>query len=79
MGGNMSRKNKIKEGILIAKEVHNDMADKGIAVFDITGSQCPSLRLRIFSSFLQITASLFLCINYLTTQIFYIEKVSLKN
>ena len=28
MGGQMSHKNKIKEGILIAKEEHNDMADK---------------------------------------------------
>ena len=30
MGGQMSRKDKIKEGILIAKEEHNDMADKVI-------------------------------------------------
>ena len=28
MGGQMSRKDKIKEGIFIAKEEHNDMADK---------------------------------------------------
>ena len=32
MGGQMSRKDKIKEGILIAKEEHNDMADKVMAM-----------------------------------------------
>lgn len=32
MGGEMSRKDKIKEGILIAKEEHNDMADKVMAM-----------------------------------------------
>ena len=32
MGGQMSHKNKIKEGILIAKEEHNDMADKVMAM-----------------------------------------------
>ena len=32
MGGQMSRKDKIKEGIFIAKEEHNDMADKVMAM-----------------------------------------------
>lgn len=32
MGGQMSRKDKIKEGILIAKEEYNDMADKVMAM-----------------------------------------------
>ena len=32
MGGQMSRKDKIKEGILIAKEERNDMADKVMAM-----------------------------------------------
>lgn len=32
MGGGMSRKDKIKEGILIAKEEHNDMADNVMAM-----------------------------------------------
>ena len=32
MGGQMSCKDKIKEGILIAKEEHNDMADKVMAM-----------------------------------------------
>ena len=32
MGGKMSHKDKIKEGILIAKEEHNDMADKVMAM-----------------------------------------------
>ena len=32
MGGEMSRKDKIKEGILLAKEEHNDMADKVMAM-----------------------------------------------
>ena len=32
MGGEISRKDKIKEGIFIAKEEHNDMADKVMAM-----------------------------------------------
>ena len=32
MGGQMSRKDKINEGIFIAKEEHNDMADKVMAM-----------------------------------------------
>ena len=32
MGGTMSRKDKIKEGILLAKEEHNDMSDKVMAM-----------------------------------------------
>ncbi len=32
MGGEMSRKDKIKEGILLAKEEHNDIADKVMAM-----------------------------------------------
>ena len=32
MGGKMSRKDKIKEGIMLAKEEHNDMADKVMAM-----------------------------------------------
>ena len=32
MGGQMIRKDKIKEGIFIAKEEHNDMADKVMAM-----------------------------------------------
>lgn len=32
MGGKMSRKDKIKEGIMLAREEHNDMADKVMAM-----------------------------------------------